>query len=424
MFTIAFGYTMNLRIIDPEIYTLVQKEGKRQDTTINLIASENYASAAVHEATASVFTNKYAEGYAGKRYYPGCAVVDEVELLAIERCKALFNAEHANVQPHSGSQANMAVYFSFLKPGDTILGMSLSSGGHLTHGHGVNFSGTIFNSVQYTVDRDTECLDYEDIARLADEHKPKLIISGASAYSRIIDFERLAHIAHEHGAYLHADIAHIAGLVATGLHPSSIHCADFTTSTTHKTLRGPRGGLIMTSAKYADSIDRSIMPGMQGGPLMNTIAAKAVAFHEALQPDFITYQKQVIANAQAMAQEFTHLGYRIVSGGTDNHLFIVDLRSQSITGKKAEAALEIAGITVTRSCIPFDLEKPWITSGIRIGTPAITTRGMNATTAREIVHLIDEVIKHHDNDAVLSAINSRVKNICRLFPVSSGDYIG
>lgn len=410
---------MNLKMTDPFLFSMIKAEEDRQENTINLIASENYASAAVMEATASVLTNKYAEGYSGKRYYPGCAVIDEVELLAIERCKKLFNTQHANVQPHSGSQANMAVYFSFLKPGDTILGMSLASGGHLTHGHGVNFSGTLFNSIQYTVNKDTEQLDYDAITELAHQHKPKLLITGASAYSRTIDFERLATIAHEVGAYLHADIAHIAGLVATGLHPTPVHCADFTTSTTHKTLRGPRGGLIMTSEKHANIIDRSIMPGMQGGPLMNTIAAKAVAFHEALQPTFITYQQQIIDNAQAMAHELTSLGYRIVAGGTDTHLFIVDLRSKNITGLKAEIALEKAGITVTRSCIPFDPEKPWITSGIRIGTPAITTRGIQETTSREIANLMDTAITHHDNDTILHAIKTKIRTMCAQYPIAS-----
>ncbi|HLW72524.1 MAG TPA: serine hydroxymethyltransferase [Candidatus Babeliales bacterium] len=411
---------MNLNITDPQLFQLIDREKHRQEDTINLIASENYASLAVMEATASVLTNKYAEGYAGKRYYPGCAVIDEVELLAIDRCKQLFHAEHVNVQPHSGSQANMGVYFSLLAPGDTILGMSLSSGGHLTHGHGVNFSGTLFKSVQYTVDQETELLDYDAIEKLAQECQPKLIICGASAYSRIIDFEKLACIAQSVNALLLADIAHIVGLVAAGLHPSPINYADFTTSTTHKTLRGPRGGLIMTSAAYGAKIDRAIMPGMQGGPLMNTIAAKAVAFHEALQPSFITYQKQIIANAKSMADELITLGYRIVAGGTDNHLFIVDLRSKGVTGLKAEIALEKAGITVTRSCIPFDPEKPWITSGIRLGTPAITTRGMQVEIVRQIAHLIDDVIRHHDNDVVLAAIKIKVRVICAGFPIFDG----
>jgi glycine hydroxymethyltransferase len=409
---------MNLYTVDPKTAELIEREKQRQEDTINLIASENYASSAVMEATGSVLTNKYAEGYAGKRYYPGCAVIDEAELLAIDRCKQLFHADHANVQPHSGSQANMAVYFSLLQPGDTILGMSLASGGHLTHGHGVNFSGMLFKSVQYTVDQETELLDYNAIEKMAQEYQPKLIISGASAYSRTIDFERLAKIAQSVNALLLADIAHIAGLVAAGLHPSPINYADFTTSTTHKTLRGPRGGLIMTSAAHAPKIDRSIIPGMQGGPLMNTIAAKAVAFHEALQPSFVEYQKQIVINAKAMADELIDLGYRIVSGGTDNHLFIVDLRSKNITGLKAEIALEKAGITVTRSCIPFDPEKPWITSGIRIGSPAITTRGMKIEAAKQIVHLIDDAIRHHDNDTVLNAIKTKVRGICVEYPIN------
>ena len=411
------GMIMNVHATDTEIFHLIKKEEQRQDDTINLIASENYASSAVMKATGSVLTNKYAEGYAGKRYYPGCAVIDEVEELAIDRCKKLFHAEHVNVQPHSGSQANMGVYFSVLQPGDTILGMSLASGGHLTHGHGVNFSGTLFKSVQYTVAKETEMLDYGAIEQLAQECQPKLIISGASAYSRIIDFERLATIAKNVNALLLADIAHIAGLVAAGLHPSPMNYADFTTSTTHKTLRGPRGGLIMTSIAHGTKIDRAIMPGMQGGPLMNTIAAKAVAFHEALQPSFIEYQKNIIHNAKAMADELMLLGYRIVTGGTDNHLFVIDLRSKNITGLKAEIALEKAGITVTRSCIPFDPEKPWITSGIRLGTPAITTRGMDVETVKNIAHLIDDVIRHHDNDTVLNAIKVKVRGICVEFPI-------
>lgn len=409
---------MNLNITDPEMFQIIEREQQRQEDTINLIASENHTSKAVMEATGSVLTDKYAEGYAGKRYYPGCAFVDEAELLAIDRCKQLFNAEHVNVQPHSGSQANMAVYFSSLKAGDTILGMSLSSGGHLTHGHGVNFSGTFFNSVQYAVDRDSEMLDYDAIEQLAQECQPKLLISGASAYSRTIDFERLAKIAKSVNALLLADIAHIAGLVAAGLHPSPINYADFTTSTTHKTLRGPRGGLIMSSAAHGAKIDRAIMPGTQGGPFMNNIAAKAVAFHEALNPSFIEYQKQVIANAQAMAEELSTLGYRIVAGGTDNHLFIVDLRSKNITGLKAEIALGKAGINITRSCIPFDPEKPWITSGLRIGTPAITTRGMHIDNAKQIAHLIDDVVRHHDNDVVLSAIKIKVRALCAEFPIN------
>jgi glycine hydroxymethyltransferase len=412
------GLAMNVNKADQEIFHIIMREKQRQEETVNLIASENYVSSAVMAATGSVLTNKYAEGYPGKRYYPGCAVIDEAEVLAIERCKQLFSAQHANVQAHSGSQANMAVYFSMLQPGDTILGMSLSSGGHLTHGHGVNFSGTLFNSVQYTVNRETECLDYDEIEQLAHQHKPKLIICGASAYSRIIDFEKLSVIAKSVNALLMADIAHIAGLVATGLHPNPITCADFVTSTTHKTLRGPRGGLIMSSAEHASKIDRAIMPGMQGGPLMNTIAAKAVAFYEALQPTFVAYQRQIIANAKALADEFAELGYRIVAGGTDNHLFIVDLTSKNITGLQADNALEKAGINVTRSCIPFDTQKPWITSGIRIGSPAVTTRGMKEQEMRAIVHLIDDAIAHHDNDTILKAIRVKARNLCAQFPIN------
>lgn len=381
-----------LKQTDPIIHNLIEQETERINHTINLIASENYPSSAVKEAEGSVLTSKYAEGYPGKRYYAGCEIVDQVEQLAIERCKQLFNADHVNVQPHAGSQANMAVYFATLKPGDTLLGMSLSSGGHLTHGHHVNISGSYFKSVHYGVNKETELIDYASIENLAKEHKPKLIVVGASAYSRIIDFEHIGYIAHSHGALLLADIAHIAGLVAAGLHPNPFPHADFVTSTTHKTLRGPRGGLIMCKKELADIIDRAIIPGTQGGPFMHTIAAKAVAFHEALQPAFKMYQKQVIANAQAMARTFEQLGYRIVGGGTDNHLFIIDLRSKNITGLEAEKILAGAGITVSRSCIPFDTAKPWITSGIRIGTPAITTRGAQEHDVIEIAHHIDEIL--------------------------------
>lgn len=411
------GNVMSFNTADHDLFQIIQREQQRQEETINLIASENYVSSAVMAATGSVLTNKYAEGYPGKRYYPGCTYVDEAEILAIDRCKKLFGAQHANVQPHSGSQANMAVYFSILKPGDTILGMSLAAGGHLTHGHGVNFSGTLFNSVQYTVNRDTECLDYDEIENLVHQHKPKLIVCGASAYSRTIDFQRLSSIAKSANALLLADIAHIAGLVAVGLHPNPIDCADFVTSTTHKTLRGPRGGLIMSSADHALKIDRAIMPGMQGGPLMNTIAAKAVAFHEALQPEFFDYQQQIIKNAQVLSNELNSLGYRIVAGGTDNHLFIVDLTSKNITGLQADQALEKAGINVTRSCIPFDTQKPWITSGIRIGSPAVTTRGMKENEMIAIAHFIDDVITYHDNDAVLGAIKVKARNLCAQYPI-------
>lgn len=403
--------------IDSHVSTIISKEQHRIATSINLIASENYVSPAVMAVTGSVLTNKYAEGYPGKRYYAGCQIVDEAENLAIERCKQLFGAAHVNVQPHAGSQANMAVYFAALKPGDTVLGMSLSEGGHLTHGHKVNFSGSLYNSVQYTVDRETELLDYDQIAQLAHQHKPKLIIAGASAYSRTIDFARFADIARQVGALFLADIAHIAGLVAVGLHPTPIGHADFTSSTTHKTLRGPRGGLVMCAAEHAQALDRAIMPGTQGGPFMHVIAAKAAAFGEALQPDFKTYQQHVIKNAQAMAHTLQELGYRIVAGGTDNHLFIVDLRSKNITGRAAELALEKANITASRSGIPFDPEKPWITSGIRLGTPAITTRGMQEKEAQQIAHLINEVVMHHTDESKLAAIGKQVTALCKQYPV-------
>lgn len=388
-----------LKDTDPEIHALISKEEERIQKSVNLIASENYPSDAVREAEGSILSSKYAEGYPGKRYYAGCDVVDTIETLAIERCKKLFNAEYANVQPHAGSQANMAVYFSVLQPGDTILGMKLAAGGHLTHGHKVNISGSYFNSVSYGVNKETELLDYNEIEQLAALHKPKLIIVGASAYSRTIDFEKMGEIARAHNAYLLADIAHIAGLVAARLHPSPFPHADFVTTTTHKTLRGPRGGLIMCKKEHADIIDRAIMPGTQGGPFMHTIAAKAVAFCEALQPAFIAYQKHVIANAQAMAHAFQERGYRIVSNGTDNHLFIVDLTSKGITGKDAEALLAKNNITVSRSCIPFDTAKPWITSGIRIGTPAITTRGATKQDAIALVETIDALFRNYRQQA-------------------------
>ncbi len=415
--TKAHTYQNSLQSFDPLIATLIEQETQRQTSQINLIASENYVSQAVLQATASALTNKYAEGVPGKRYYGGCEFVDEVENLAIERCKQLFGAEHVNVQPHAGSQANMAAYFAVLKPGDTILGMSLAAGGHLTHGHAINFSGQMYKSVQYAVNPETEMLDYDAIEALAHEHKPKLIIAGASAYSRLIDFERFAHIAKSVNAYFMADVAHIAGLIAAGQHPSPVPHADFVTTTTHKTLRGPRGAIVMCKQEHGEKLDKAIMPGMQGGPLMHTIAAKAVAFYEALQPQFIEYQKQVIINAQAMAHEFERLGYRIVAGGTDNHLFILDLRSKNVTGREAEAALEKAGITVSRSCIPFDPQKPWITSGIRIGTPAITTRGMGLQESVEIVHLIDEVIIHHTDEGFLNRMREQVETFCRKFPI-------
>ncbi len=405
------------RTIDPEIAQLIALELNRQQDQLDLIASENYVSPAVLQATASVLTNKYAEGYPGKRYYAGCEFVDQVETLAIERCKKLFKADHVNVQPHAGSQANMASYFAVLKPGDTILGMSLAEGGHLTHGHKVNFSGIFYKSVQYTVNRETEQLDFEQIAKLAHEHKPKMIIVGASAYSRIIDFQAFSKIAKEIGAYLLADIAHIAGLVATGIHPSPIPYADFVTSTTHKTLRGPRGGLIMCKQEFGQHLDRAIIPGTQGGPFLHIIAAKAVAFQEALQPEFTEYSKQVVVNAQTLAKCMQDLGYRIVAGGTDNHLFIVDLRAKKVNGKIAQTALEKAGIIVSRSCIPFDPESPWITSGIRLGTPAMTTRGMQEKDMQRVAQLIDDVIMHHDDESYLAKIKKEVAQIMKSYPL-------
>ncbi len=407
----------SLQKTDPALFAIIHNEETRQQQEIDLIASENYASCAVMEATGSVLTNKYAEGYPGKRYYGGCQYVDQAETIAIERCKQLFNAEHVNVQPLSGSNANMGVYFSVLNPGDTLMGMSLSEGGHLTHGHGVNFSGRFFKSVQYGVNKETEMIDYDEVEKLALEHKPKLIVVGASAYSRTIDFERFGQIAKKAGAYLMADIAHIAGLIAAQLHPNPFPHADFVTSTTHKTLRGPRGGLIMCKKEFAQSIDKTIIPGVQGGPFMNVIAAKAVAFNEALQPDFIEYQQQVINNAKTMAQEFVTRGYRIVAGGTDNHLFIVDLRSKEIAGRAAELLLEKVGITVSRSTIPFDPEKPWITSGIRIGSPAISTRGMKENEAKEIVALIDAAITHRADEQKLTEIKEKTKQLCMKHPI-------
>ena len=406
-----------LALSDATVATIIEKEHLRQEQEINLIASENYASPAVLEATGSVLTNKYAEGYPGKRYYAGCRYVDEVEQLAIDRCKQLFGVEHANVQPHAGSQANMAVYFSVLKPGDTIMGMSLNAGGHLTHGHAVNFSGMLYNVIPYGVSRETELLDYAQIERMAHEHKPKLMIIGASAYSHEFDFKRFASIAQSVGAYCMADIAHIAGLVAAGVHSSPVEHVDFVSSTTHKTLRGPRGGLVMCKAPHAQAVDRAIMPGLQGGPFMHVIAAKAVAFGQALKPDFIEYQKQVVRNAQAMAKTFAQLDYRIVGGSTQNHLFVLDLRSKNINGKQAQDALEASGIIVSRSTIPFDTEKPYIGSGIRLGTPAITTRGMKEPQAQQIAHIIDEVLSNATNESLLTAIREQVTRFCKDFPI-------
>ncbi|MCX7793865.1 MAG: serine hydroxymethyltransferase [Thermodesulfovibrionales bacterium] len=406
----------NLRFVDPEIYEAIRAEISREEEKIVLIASENYASPAVLEAQGSVFTNKYAEGYPGRRYYGGCEFADRVEELAIERAKELFKAEHVNVQPHSGSQANMAVLLGFLKPGDTILGMNLKHGGHLSHGAAANFSGMLYKTVFYGVN-EHGYIDYDDVRRLAKEHKPKLIIVGASAYSRIIDFEKFAEIAQEVGAYLLADIAHIAGLIAAGIHPSPVPYADFVTTTTHKTLRGPRGGMIMCKEKYAKVIDKMIFPGIQGGPLMHVIAAKAVAFKEALTEKFRHYQAQIVRNAKRLAQELIKRGFKIISGGTDNHLFLVDLRGSGITGKDAEEALDMAGITVNKNSIPFDDTPPSITSGIRLGTPCVTTRGMTEEEMIKIADFIAEVLENIKNRDRILKIRERVKELCRAFPV-------
>ncbi len=406
-----------LKKTDPEIFDAIYMELRRQTDGLELIASENYTSIAVMAATGSVMTNKYAEGYPGKRYYGGCEFVDIAENLARERAKALFGAEHANVQPHSGSQANMAVYFTVLKPGDTIMGLNLSHGGHLTHGHPVNFSGILYNVVQYGVDPETETINYDEVRKLALEHKPKLIMTGASAYPRFWDFEKFREIADEVGAVLVADMAHFAGLVAAGLHPSPVPHCDFVTTTTHKTLRGPRAGMILSKKEYAKALDKAVMPGMQGGPLMHVIAAKAVAFKEAMTDEFKEYQKQIIKNAQAMADEFKKLGVRLVSGGTDNHLMLLDLRSLGITGKQAEEALGKADITVNRNTIPFDPQKPFITSGIRIGTPAVTTRGMKEDEMREIARLIHRVLTNIDDEKVIQEVRDKVKELCAAFPL-------
>ena len=388
-----------VRAIDPEVAEAIELERKRQQEKIELIASENFVSPAVMQAQGSVLTNKYAEGYPGRRYYGGCEDVDIVERLAIERAKELFGAEHANVQPHSGAQANTAVYFAFLKPGDTVLGMNLAHGGHLTHGSPVNISGTYYNFVPYGVDEKTETINYDEVERLAKEHKPKMIVAGASAYPRVIDFARLSEIAKSVEAYLMVDMAHIAGLVAAGLHPSPVPYADFVTTTTHKTLRGPRGGMILCKAEYQKQIDKAIFPGIQGGPLMHVIAAKAVALKEASLPSFKTYQEQIVKNAKALAQALEELGFRLVSGGTDNHLMLVDLRPKKLTGKEAEKRLDEANITVNKNAIPFDPEKPFVTSGIRIGTPAVTSRKMDEGAMATIAQLMDKALSGHQDEA-------------------------
>lgn len=406
-----------LEKIDPEINQAIKSETRRQAQNIELIASENFVSEAVLEAQGCTMTNKYAEGYPGNRYYGGCEFVDIAENLAIERCKKLFGADHVNVQPHSGTQANMAVYFAVAQPGDTVLGMNLSHGGHLSHGSPANFSGKFYKIVAYGVDRDTETIDFAEVEKIAKEHKPKMIIVGASAYPRTLDFQKFRKIADEVGAVIMADIAHIAGLVATGLHPTPVPICEYVTSTTHKTLRGPRGGLIMCKEAYAKTLNSRVFPGSQGGPLMHIIAAKAVAFKEALKPEFKEYQKQIIKNAQAMADELKNQGFRLVSGGTDNHLMLVDLTAAGVTGKEAQETLDRAGITVNKNGIPFDTKGPQITSGIRIGTPAVTTRGMKENEMREIASCIAEVIKNISNEKKIQAVAKKVKAICTQFPL-------
>ncbi len=405
----------NLVKVDEEIYSLVEKELEREQDGIELIASENFASEAVMEAMGSYLTNKYAEGYPSKRYYGGCQVVDEVEELARERAKKLFGAEHANVQPHSGSQANMAVYFTILQPGDTVLGMNLSHGGHLTHGSAVNFSGRLYNFVSYGVNKETERIDYEEVRRLALEYKPKLIVAGASAYSRIIDFKKLKEICDEVEAYFMVDMAHIAGLVATGAHPSPVPYADFVTSTTHKTLRGPRGGLILCKEKYAKALDKNIFPGIQGGPLMHTIAAKAVCFKEALQPEFKEYIDRVVKNCKVLAEELVKYDFKLVSNGSDNHLILIDLNNKDITGKDAEKRLDSIGITVNKNTVPNETKSPFVTSGIRIGTAAVTTRGFDEEDMKEVAALINDAIENKDEN--LSSLKNRVKALCSKHPL-------
>lgn len=403
--------------VDPDIASAIDNETRRQHGGLELIASENFVSEAVLEAAGSIFTNKYAEGYPGRRYYGGCEYVDVVERLAIDRAKQIFGAEHVNVQPHSGSQANMAVYLAALNHGDTILGMDLSHGGHLTHGHPLNFSGKSFRVVAYGVRKDDETIDYEQMERLAQEHRPKMIVCGASAYSRVIDFERIAAIAHGVGAVVMADIAHIAGLVAVGLHPSPVPHCDFVTTTTHKTLRGPRAGMIMCKEQYAKDVDRTVFPGVQGGPLVHIIAAKAVSFKEAMQPEFKTYQEQVIRNAKALASGLADDGLRIVSRGTDNHVFLVDVFSKGVTGKVAEKALEAAHITVNKNTIPFDMNPPLVASGVRLGTPALTTRGMGEGQMRQIAGLIAEVLNAPDDESVRAGVKVKVGELAEEFPL-------
>jgi glycine hydroxymethyltransferase len=402
---------------DPEIADAVRNELNRQRNGLELIASENFVSRAILAAAGSVFTNKYAEGYPGRRYYGGCEYVDVVESLAISRAKKLFGAEHANVQPHAGAQANMAVYFTVMKPGDTVLGMNLAHGGHLTHGHPLNFSGLLYKVVPYGVKSDDERIDYDELDRLADEHKPKMIMVGASAYPRVIDFPRIRAAAQRIGAVMVTDMAHIAGLVAAGVHPSPVPHSDFVTTTTHKTLRGPRSGMVLCSEKYGKDLDKAVFPGLQGGPLVHVIAAKAVCLKDASEPAFATYQRQIVANASRLAGALSGAGFRLVSGGTDNHLMLVDVFSKGITGKVAEAALGKAGITVNKNAIPFDRNPPMVASGIRIGTPAVTTRGMREPEMDAIAELVVRALKTPDDDRALGMIRIEVEALCQKFPL-------
>ncbi len=414
-----FTKDMTIAGFDDELWTAIQNEEKRQEEHIELIASENYTSPRVMQAQGSVLTNKYAEGYPGKRYYGGCEYVDVAEQLAIDRAKQLFGADYANVQPHSGSQANAAVYLALLKPGDTILGMSLAHGGHLTHGSPVNFSGKIFNAIQYGISDTTGEIEYDKVEAMALEHKPKMIVAGFSAYSRVVDWQRFREIADKVGAYLFVDMAHVAGLIATGIYPSPVNIADVTTTTTHKTLRGPRGGLILAKSnpEIEKKLNSLVFPGTQGGPLMHVIAAKAVAFKEALDPAFSTYQKQVLTNARAMAAVMMDRGYKIVSGGTDNHLFLVDLIDKGITGKDADAALDRANITVNKNSVPNDPQSPFVTSGLRIGTPAMTTRGFNESDAKQLAGWICDVLDDIQNEATIEKVKTKVLEICARYPV-------
>ena len=406
-----------LKAVDREIFDAIEMEKQRQQSNLEMIASENHTSVAVMEAMGSVMTNKYAEGYPAHRYYGGCQYVDIAESLAIERAKRLFGAEHANVQPHSGAQANMAVYFALLEPGDTVMGMDLSNGGHLTHGSPVNASGKLYHFISYGVNSETQRIDYDEVRALALKHKPKMIVAGASAYPRIIDFKRFSEIAREVGAYLFVDMAHIAGLVAAGFHPSPVPYADVVTTTTHKTLRGPRGGLILCREKYAKAIDKAVFPGMQGGPLMHVIAAKAVALKEALQPGFKAYAEQIVKNCHALSDELVKMGFNLVSGGSDNHLILIDVRNKGLTGKAAEKVLDTVHITVNKNTVPNETESPFVTSGIRLGTAALTTRGMKEEEMRIIAQVMADALSNPDDEAVIADCNKRIAALCKAFPL-------